>query len=48
MDSEVPRELNLEEISEVVEQFRQAAVNAIRAGFDGVEIHGGNGYLVDQ
>ena len=36
------------EVREVVEQFAQAARNAKEAGFDGVELHGGNGYLVDQ
>jgi N-ethylmaleimide reductase len=43
-----PRALEADEIPEVVEQFRQGAVNARRAGFDGVEIHGANGYLLDQ
>ncbi|WP_436871941.1 alkene reductase [Acinetobacter haemolyticus] len=45
---ETPRALMLEEILGVVEQFKQAAVNAKRAGFDGVEIHAANGYLIDQ
>ncbi|GAB3829049.1 alkene reductase [Hymenobacter jeollabukensis] len=43
-----PRALELSEIPGVVEQFRQAARNAKTAGFDGVEIHGANGYLLDQ
>jgi N-ethylmaleimide reductase len=43
-----PRGLALEEIPNVVEQFRVAAQNALLAGFDGVEIHGANGYLLDQ
>lgn len=43
-----PRALTQEEIPGVVEQFRQGALNAIEAGFDGVEIHGANGYLIDQ
>ncbi len=43
-----PRALLSDEIPGVVEQFRQGAVNAQRAGFDGVEIHGANGYLLDQ
>ncbi|KAL2554606.1 12-oxophytodienoate reductase 1 [Forsythia ovata] len=43
-----PRRLTVEEISQVVNDFRMAAKNAIEAGFDGVEIHGANGYLVDQ
>jgi N-ethylmaleimide reductase len=43
-----PRPLEIEEIPEVVEQYRQAAVNAKDAGFDGVEIHAANGYLIDQ
>ncbi len=45
---ETPRELQREEIVELVETFRQASENAKRAGFDGVEIHGANGYLPDQ
>ena len=43
-----PRALNLEEIPGIVESYRQGAENAKRAGFDGVEIHGANGYLLDQ
>ncbi|PCI65713.1 MAG: alkene reductase [Piscirickettsiaceae bacterium] len=43
-----PRALELGEIKEVVEQFRKGAENAKKAGFDGVEIHGANGYLLDQ
>ena len=48
VDCPVPRALLTEEIPGVVDDFRQAAVNAISAGFDGVEIHGANGYLIDQ
>jgi hypothetical protein len=44
----VPRELSLAEIAEVVEAYRKGAENAKRAGFDGVELHGANGYLLDQ
>ena len=43
-----PRALKLEEIADIIEQYRQGAVNAKLAGFDGVEIHGANGYLLDQ
>ena len=43
-----PRALETGEISDVVEQYRQASVNAKEAGFDGVEIHGANGYLIDE
>jgi 2,4-dienoyl-CoA reductase-like NADH-dependent reductase (Old Yellow Enzyme family) len=43
-----PRALDLEEIQQVVTDYQQAAKNALRAGFDGVEIHGANGYLLDQ
>jgi N-ethylmaleimide reductase len=45
---ETPRALETEEIAEVVESFRQGAKNAKLAGFDGVELHGANGYLVEQ
>ncbi|KMS96193.1 hypothetical protein BVRB_001030 [Beta vulgaris subsp. vulgaris] len=43
-----PRALSVPGILEVVQQYRQAALNAIHAGFDGVEIHGAHGYLIDQ
>jgi N-ethylmaleimide reductase len=43
-----PRALTEGEIAEVVAAYRRGAANAIRAGFDGVEIHGANGYLIDQ
>ena len=45
---ETPRALERAEIAGVVEAFRRGAENARRAGFDGVEIHGANGYLLDQ
>lgn len=48
VDSPTPRELERAEIAAIVDDFRQGARNAIEAGFDGVEIHGANGYLVDQ
>lgn len=44
----VPRALALEEISKIIEEYRMAAKNAIEAGFDGVEIHAANGYLIHQ
>lgn len=43
-----PRALELKEIPAVIEAYRRGAENAQRAGFDGVEIHGANGYLLDQ
>lgn len=43
-----PRALETEEIPGIVEQYRQGAKNALEAGFAGVEIHGANGYLLDQ
>ncbi|MGK7922801.1 MAG: alkene reductase [Trichodesmium sp.] len=45
---ETPRALETEEVSKIVEDYRQAAVRAKVAGFDGVEIHAANGYLIDQ
>jgi 2,4-dienoyl-CoA reductase-like NADH-dependent reductase (Old Yellow Enzyme family) len=47
-DYEEPRALTLSEIKDVVEAFRVGALNAQAAGFDGVLIHGANGYLLDQ
>ncbi len=44
----IPRALELSEIPDIIEQFRKGAQNAKAAGFDGVEIHGANGYLLDQ
>jgi N-ethylmaleimide reductase len=48
VDVSEPRALAAEEIPGIVESFRQAAANAMAAGFDGVEVHGANGYLLDQ
>ncbi|MDF9907190.1 UNVERIFIED_ORG: N-ethylmaleimide reductase [Pseudomonas reinekei] len=48
VDVSEPRALDISEIPGIVNDFRQAATNAIAAGFDGVEIHGANGYLLDQ
>jgi N-ethylmaleimide reductase len=45
---EIPRALDLDEIPSIINQFRRGAFNAKAAGFDGVEIHGANGYLLDQ
>ncbi|WP_061242003.1 alkene reductase [Ectopseudomonas composti] len=47
-DYVTPRALETEEIADIVEAYRQGAENAMAAGFDGVEIHGANGYLLDQ
>jgi 2,4-dienoyl-CoA reductase-like NADH-dependent reductase (Old Yellow Enzyme family) len=43
-----PRALETEEIADIIEAYRKGAENAKRAGFDGVEIHGANGYLLEQ
>ncbi len=48
MQCEAPRALATSEVKGVVGEFVQAARNAVAAGFDGVEIHGANGYLLDQ
>ena len=47
-DVSEPRALELAELPGIVDDFRKAAANAVAAGFDGVEIHGANGYLLDQ
>ncbi|AOH87178.1 alkene reductase (plasmid) [Sphingomonas panacis] len=48
VDVSEPRALELDEIPGIIADFRRAAANAIAAGFDGVEVHGANGYLLDQ
>jgi N-ethylmaleimide reductase len=45
---ETPRALETSEIPGVMDAYRQAAKNALKAGFDGVEVHGANGYLIEQ
>ncbi|MCD0477723.1 alkene reductase [Chryseobacterium sp. LC2016-29] len=47
-DYETPRELTTEEVKQIVKDYRQAAINAVEAGFDGVELHGAFGYLPNQ
>ena len=48
LDYGTPRALEHDEIFDVVEEWGQAGANAVAAGFDGVELHGANGYLIDQ
>jgi N-ethylmaleimide reductase len=48
VDVSEPRALHAQEIAAIVEDYAQAARNAQRAGFDGVEVHAANGYLIDQ
>ena len=48
VDVPTPRALETDELPGIVEQFRRGAENAKRAGFDGVEVHAANGYLLDQ
>lgn len=48
VDTSEPRALAVDEIAGIVADYRKAAENAKRAGFDGIEIHGANGYLIDQ
>ncbi|WP_017733238.1 alkene reductase [Nafulsella turpanensis] len=47
-DTVTPKEMSIEEIKQTVQDFKQAAKNAVEAGFDGVEIHASNGYLLHQ
>src|ERR1700748_1180869 len=47
-DISEPRALELSEIPGIIDDFKRATANALAAGFDGVEIHGANGYLLDQ
>ncbi|WP_371378584.1 alkene reductase [Thalassotalea aquiviva] len=45
---QTPKAADLDDIKQLIIDYRQAAINALEAGFDGVEIHGANGYLLDQ
>jgi len=47
-DYEIPRALSLEEIKQIIQDYKQAAINAIEAGFDGIELHSAFGYLPNQ
>ncbi|RIJ37830.1 alkene reductase [Pontibacter oryzae] len=47
-ETETPRELTVPEIKQIVQDFKNAAKNAMEAGFDGVEVHSSNGYLLHQ
>ncbi|WP_242909156.1 alkene reductase [Actinomadura terrae] len=48
LDHPEPREMSVEDIAQAVQEFADAARNAVDAGFDGVELHGANGYLIHQ
>ena len=48
VDVSEPRALELTEIPGIIDDFKRGAANALAAGFDGVEVHGANGYLLDQ
>ena len=45
---DMPKELTEEEIIKIIKEFRKGAENALKAGFDGLELHGAAGYLIDQ
>lgn len=47
-DFPIPAEMDIEEIKHTKQEFSTAAANAIKAGFDGIELHGANGYLLEQ
>lgn len=46
--TELPKEMSINEIQQAIDEFVIASQNAIKAGFDGVELHGANGYLIEQ
>ena len=48
LDTVTPKEMTIEDIQQTIQDFKNAATNAIEAGFDGVELHAANGYLLHQ
>ena len=46
--TELPKEMTIDQINQTINEFVTASQNAIKAGFDGVELHGANGYLIEQ
>jgi len=48
VDHAIPHALSIDEIQDIINGFKQGAINAKKAGFDGVEVHAANGYLLDQ
>ncbi len=48
LDAAIPKEMTHQDIADTIQDYAHAAKTAIAAGFDGVQIHGANGYLVDQ
>jgi N-ethylmaleimide reductase len=48
VDYEIPRALETSEVKQVIQDYKQAAINALKAGFDGVELHAATGYLPNQ
>lgn len=48
VDAADPRQMDQQDIKAVIEEYRQATINALEAGFDGVELHAANGYLINQ
>ncbi|MEJ7912003.1 MAG: alkene reductase [Chitinophagaceae bacterium] len=48
VDTVTPKEMNIEEIKQTIQDFKTGAENAVAAGFDGIELHGANGYLFHQ
>lgn len=47
-DYKTPKEMDLQDIKNVIESFKQAVIRALKAGFDGVEVHGAHGYLISE
>ncbi|MDX6182428.1 alkene reductase [Flavobacterium sp. Fl-77] len=47
-DTVIPREMTVQDIKQTIKDFKQAAINAFEAGFDGIELQAGNGYLLHQ
>ncbi|PAF54124.1 NADPH dehydrogenase [Helicobacter sp. 13S00482-2] len=47
-NSKIPKEMNTQDIKNIIKSFKEAGIRALKAGFDGIEVHGAHGYLISE